>query len=97
MNKPTSTSNVAHPSSHTTAATPAKPVTQKPLGTQGEGSFPLPNPFNPDLRQDLKELGEAEGDLAADKKLGDKDDIKRDRRNIREIKQEIASDISGRG
>jgi hypothetical protein len=97
MNKPTTTSNVAHPASHTTTATSANAVTQKPLGTQSEGGFPLPNPFNPDLRQDLKELGEAEGDLAADKKLGDKDDIKRDRRNIREIKQEIANDISGRG
>lgn len=90
--KSTSATTASEHVAQRTAPSP-KPANQK-LESTGSGSgFPLPNPNNPDLKQDLKELGEAEGDLLADRKLGDKDDIKRDKRNIQQITNEIGSDL----
>ena len=72
-------------------STVSKPAT-KQTGAQKHGSaLPLPDPGK-DEQQDLKELKEAEADLAADRKLKDSDDIARDKRNIRQLEKDILND-----
>ena len=72
-------------------STVSKPAT-KQTGAQKRGSaLPLPDPSK-DEQQDLKELKEAEADLAADRKLKDSVDIARDKRNIRQLEKDILND-----
>ena len=64
----------------------------KQTGAQKRGSaLPPPDPGK-DEQQDLKELKEAEADLAADRKLKDSVDIARDKRNIRQLEKDILND-----